>query len=83
MPHDIAMTADDKRWEAESDARTLSEAKIINDDEKRLSAATTAADRLAEEKREQAEAMEKVAKTDNDKKTKIRSKMFPNTNFDA
>lgn len=77
MPH-IPTSVDDKRWQAESDARTLSEATIIRDDEERLDAAKIAADRLAEEERERAEALEKV----NDVKSGAVGKkknMFPNT----
>lgn len=71
-------TADEKRWQAESDARTLSEAKIISDDENRLSAAKTAAERLAEEERKRAEALEKVSNVRSGKVGRDK-KMFPNT----
>ena len=56
------MTADDKRWQAESDARTLAEADVIKQDKPRLDAAATAAQRMAEKQREEAAAMSRVAK---------------------
>lgn len=71
-------TAEEKRWQAEGDARTLSEAKIIAGDEKRMTAAKVAADRLAEEEREKATALEKVANVRSGKVGKEKN-MFPNT----
>lgn len=50
-----------KRFEQESDARTLAEAKIISEDSKRMKGAETAAKRIAEEKRKEAEGMKSVA----------------------
>ncbi len=79
MSFDRPETADEKRWQAESDARSLSEAKIISDDEKRLAAAKVAAERLAEEERERAEAMEKVSDVQSGAVGKKKN-MFPNTN---
>ena len=76
MSNPIPVTADEKRWEAESDARTLSEAQIIAGDDRRMSAAKIAADRLAEEERERAKALDNVPVFFNDAKLK---KMFPNT----
>ena len=78
MEHSIPMTADEKRWQAEYDARTLSEAKIISDDEKRLAAAKVAADRLAEEERIKAEALEKVSNVRSGKVGKEKN-MYRNT----
>lgn len=57
MPH----LDDDRNWEAEQDARTLAEAKLINADTGRLQSAEQAATKLAEEKREEAVAMSSVA----------------------
>ena len=74
----IPETAEDKKWEAESDARTLSEAKIITDDEKRLDAAKVAAERLAKEERERAEALERIKDVQSGEVGR-KKKMFPNT----
>lgn len=57
-----AITQDERRWRAESDARTLAEANVIKTDKSRLEAATTAAQRMAEQTREEAAAMSKVAR---------------------
>lgn len=43
MAKTISMSADEKRWRAESDARTLSEALDIQKDSKRMAAAKKAA----------------------------------------
>ncbi len=74
----IPETAEDKKWEAESDARTLSEAKIITDDEKRLDAAKVAAERLAKEERERAEALERIKDVQSGEVGRKKN-MFPNT----
>ena len=55
------MTKQDKIWEAESDARTLMEAKVIQKTPARLSAAILAAKRLADEKKKESEGMKAVA----------------------
>lgn len=60
---DVALSADDKKWKAESDARTLSEAEIIKGDKSRLEAAQGAATSLAKESTKEAEAMTDVAST--------------------
>ena len=57
----VALSADEKRWQAEHDARTLAEAEQIKQDEKRLADAQTAAKRMADEEAEKAKAMRKVA----------------------
>ncbi len=57
------ISADDKKWKAESDARTLAEAEIIKKDENRVTAAQEAAKRLAEEAKKEAESMADVAST--------------------
>ena len=67
MAKSIGMTASDKKWEAESDARTLMEAGVIKGDRRRLGAASNAAKRMKKEKQDEAKAMAKVAKL---KKTK-------------
>lgn len=76
MPHEF----DESRFQAESDARTLSEAEIINNDEGRMSAAKIAADRLAKEEREQAAALEKVG-TEQSEAVANAKRQFPNTKF--
>lgn len=58
---DQAITADEKRWRAESDAHTLAEADIIRNDKERLEAATEAAKKMAEEQLQRAASMKHVA----------------------
>ena len=55
------MSAQDKEWQAEDDARTLSQARIIYDDPGRLERAQQKAKEMAEEKKKEADAMGKVA----------------------
>ena len=71
MSHFIPMTAEEKRWQAEGDAHTLSQAKIINGDENRMAAAKQAAEKLAEHEREQAEALEAVANANSKSESKV------------
>lgn len=52
---------DEKRWQAECDARTLMSADMINQDPKRLSEAKSAAKRMVETERKEAESMARVA----------------------
>lgn len=52
----------DKKWEAENDARILMDAEVIRKDPKRMRAAIEAADRMAEEKKDESNAMSKVAR---------------------
>ena len=62
MPHNAEpMDADERRWRAESDARSLAEAEEINKDPERIKAATEAAKVMAEEKQAEAHAMQNVA----------------------
>ena len=64
MPHDEApLSAEDKKYKAESDARSLAEAEEIKGDKARFDAAQEAAKYLAEEKKEEANAMDSVAET--------------------
>jgi len=63
-----AITAEDKRWEAESDARTLMDSQVISSDKKRLAAAVKAAKRMAAEKEKEVKAMKGVAKRKTRKK---------------
>lgn len=63
---DDVMTAEDKRWQAETDARTLARTVRIQRDPSRLKAAQVAAAKMAEKERNEAQTMEAVAR----KKTK-------------
>lgn len=56
-----ALSADDKKWRAKDDARTLAEATVIGKDPERLDAAKVAATEMADEQAEQAKAMRGVA----------------------
>ena len=56
-----SITAENKKWEAESDARTLAEAHIILQDSKRLKSARNAASKLAKEQADNLEGMLRVA----------------------
>ena len=53
----------DKKWEAESDARTLADAEAIKMDKARFKRARDAAKRLSTEKNREAMGMERVAKS--------------------
>lgn len=57
----VRLNAEEKRWRAQEDARTLAEAENIKLDDKRMSAAKDAAKRIAEEEMDRAKAMNKVA----------------------
>jgi PAB1-binding protein PBP1 len=52
----------EERWQAEYDAQTLAEAEKIKSDPARHDRAKTAAQRMVEEKAEEAKAMRKVAR---------------------
>lgn len=61
---DTSNMTDEQReahWQAQSDARALAESEVIKNDPGRLKAATDMADKMAEEKIEEARAMTKVA----------------------
>ena len=49
-------------WQAQDDARTLCEAEKIKKDSKRMSAAAKQAEKMAQEKMDQAKAMRVIAK---------------------
>ncbi len=53
----MAMTADDKKWEAENDARTVAEAAVITADPERLAAAKKVGKPMAKDKEEEAAAL--------------------------
>ena len=55
-------TAQDRQWQAESDARTLADADVIKETPTRMSAARGVAKKLAEESQKQADGMKKVAR---------------------
>jgi len=55
------LSAQDKEWQAQDDTRTLATARIIYNDPDRLSRAQQKAKEMAEEKKEEADAMGKVA----------------------
>ena len=55
------MTAQDKKWRAEEDARTLISAEAIQVDSKRKKAAISAAKVMAKEAQDRAKAAMKVA----------------------
>ena len=61
MARELSIAAQDKKWEAESDARTLVEAEAIKSDPKKLNAAAKAAERMAVEEMKKAEAMKNIA----------------------
>lgn len=57
MPKNMAMTKEDKKWQAESDVRTLMQAREIQADAARMRAAKAAAERQAKEAAKVAKAM--------------------------
>lgn len=65
-----SMTAQDKRWRAESDASTVAEAQAIQSDPTRMRAAKVAGDRMAKEAQKKADALRSVAKKPVPKPTK-------------
>ena len=58
----VKMTAQDKKWRAESDARTLAEADVIRKTPGRLSLAAKEAKIMAKEAMKQAAAMTRIGK---------------------
>ena len=61
MANQPSMTAEDKKWQAKSDAQTLADANVILSDDKRLKAAKKAAKDLADDAKERFEGMLRVA----------------------
>ena len=55
------LTMQDKKWQAESDARILADADVIKKDRTRLIAAAKEAKVMAKEQKERSTAMTKVA----------------------
>ncbi len=60
-PNEPKLTAREKRWRAEDDARTLANAQVITDDPARHVLAKRAAQRIAKQEKESADAMQNVA----------------------
>jgi hypothetical protein len=63
MAQNVKMSADEKRWQAESDARTMAEYEQIMSDASRRRAAVSAAKGMATDLNKRASAMTKVAGT--------------------
>jgi len=57
----VAKTNEDRKFEAENDARTIAEGDVIKADSGRFTRAKTAATRLAKEAQARATAMKKVS----------------------
>jgi len=57
----IPISADERKWRAQDDARTLAQANVIKQDQQRLAAAKAEARRMAEEQAKEAAAMRGVA----------------------
>jgi len=58
---DEPLSPQEKRWQAEDDARSLARAEEVKNDKSRLGAAQRKAVEQAEERQEQADALKKVA----------------------
>lgn len=71
----MVRTLQDKKWEAESDVRTLTEADQIKKTPSRLNAAKTAAKRMVKEQQKVTKMTGKIAKSKPSlKKSKLRKK---------
>ena len=70
----------EKKWQRESDARTLSEAEQIKADKGRLKGATQAAKQMAQEAIKQAEAMKRIASKTPPPKSSPKASVRSNTN---
>ena len=57
-------TKEEKKWEAESDARTIAEAEAIKGDPERIKAAQKAAKEMSEERQREADALRSLSKGD-------------------
>lgn len=62
MPTKRQMTRQEKEWQAQDDAHTLANAEVVKNDPTRLSAAKSAALKIADEEKDRAEAMGHVSK---------------------
>jgi len=56
----LSMAEEDKKWQAESDARQIAEAAVIREDPHRYAAAQEAAKRMAEEEEARQKALKKL-----------------------
>ena len=61
MSSRTAIAAEERKWAAESDVRTLTEAEVIQKTPSRLRAAKTAAKRMVKEEQQKVNAINKVA----------------------
>jgi len=77
------LTAEQKRWRAESDAQTLAEAETIASDKTRLGAAKKEATRMAQAAAERAQNFVKVATTKVTKDVKTAAKTAANVKKSA
>ncbi len=68
------MTSDEKKWRAESDARTLADAESIRTDLKRLRAALAELDRLNKVREKELKERQKLAKDTRDTLPKKKKK---------
>lgn len=57
-----SVSPDDKKWQAECDARTLAEAKVIQSDKNRVTAAQKAAKEMSTKMEKECNALKTVAK---------------------
>lgn len=64
------MGAQDRKWDAEANARILADAEKIKSDSKKMQAARAAAKRMAVEDRKRLEGLEKIAKTPRKRQSK-------------
>ena len=68
------LTAQDKKWMAQDDARTLINAGAIKEDKSRLSRAIQEVKVIATQKEKEAKAAKKIAKVPSTKKGKPKTK---------
>lgn len=68
------LTAEQKKWQAEDDARVLAHAQEIADDKSRLKMAKGAAQKMASDAAKRAQTLVQVAKTPATKKAKPKAK---------
>ena len=71
-----SLTEEDKKWPADSDARTLAAAQVIAADDERMTAAKQAVEKLAEQL-QNVEALDNVDKVFTKQKS---TNLYPNTN---
>ena len=57
-----SLSAEDKKWQAEHDARTMAEAEAIKADPERFKAAAEAAEGIKKEAMDEAMALEKISR---------------------